>query len=240
MANLLDICTRALNEISSLNVPTFIVGNSDDIATQLHALARKVGDELIRDYDWQELARTATVTTVDAVSLYDLEDDYDRIASDTMWDATQHRRMLGNTTKRQWAAITNYRIHTQLRYRWRLYRNQIQIEPAANGVFLFDYEYLSKAYCTSSGGMDRTDGWADDTDIPVLPADLFIHGILYYFQKSNNLPYGDAEAEYDAVIQSRQGKNTPSAAVDMGAGICVPSRRGLDRLSLNIPDVIDV
>ena len=58
--------------------------------------------------------------------------------------------------------------------------------------------------------------WMSDTDTPLLPADIFINGIKYYFSKANNLPYGDAEAEYDWVIQSRQSRNTPSAAVDLG------------------------
>jgi hypothetical protein len=238
MQNLLQICTRALDEISSIEVPTFIIGNPDDIAKQLYAMAQKVGEELARDYDWQELQRDGTVTTSDGEDLYNLPADYDRLCSDTMFENGQQRRMYGNTTSRQWALITNAVGVVDFPYRWRLYRNQIQISPAASGVFSFNYNYMSRVYCTSSdGATDRADGWENDTDIPLLPADLFINGVRYYFSKANNLPYGDAEAEYDAVIASRNGKNTPSAAVDMGAG-----NRCLGRHSaryLNIPDRID-
>lgn len=236
--NLLQICTRALDEISSIQVPTFIIGNTDDdTAKQLYALALKVGEELVRDYDWQEMDRDATITTVNGEDLYDLEDDYDRACSDTAWDATAQRRAYGQTTKRQWATINNAIGVTTINYRWRLYRNQIQIHPASAGIFSFTYAYKSRVYCTSSdGAIDRLDGWVADTDIPLLPADLFIHGIRYYFTKANNLPYGDAEAEYDAVISSREGKNTPSAAVDMAADVCPPNHQ---RFPLNIPDRID-
>lgn len=237
MATLLDICTRALDDLSSFNVPTFIIGNTtDQTARSLLAAARKVGEELVRDYDWQELSRTATVNTVIATPTYALEEDYDRIASDTMWDATQSRPMHGNTTRRAWAAITNSAVEANLHYRWRLHGNLIQVDPTPTSVFSFTYEYLTKVYCASSGGTERVDGWTDDTDVPLLPADLFIAGVRFYFAKAKNLPYGEAEGEYDGVIQSRQGKNTPSAAVNMAANVRRPGR-GLD-YRLNIPDRI--
>lgn len=237
MANLLRICTRALDEIGSFNVPTFIIGNDDDTAIQLYAMARKVGDELVRDYDWQECIRTATVTTAVDDSLYDLEDDYDRLCSDTMWNGTESRVMFGNATKRRWAAVTNVASGTTTTsYEWRLYRNQIQLNPAAREIFSFNYEYLSKVYCSTSVGVDNVDGWAADTDLPLLPADLFIHGVRFYFAKANNLPYGDLEAEYDAVVASRQNKNTPAQAVNMASGIRRPGRSKFYRV--NIPEVI--
>lgn len=240
MASLLDICTRALDDISSFNVPTFIIGNTeDDTAKTLLAAARKVGEELVRDYDWQEMGRTGTVTTIAATSLYDLEDDYERISSDTMWDGTLANRMAGNTTKRQWATITNATISAASRYNWRLHGGKIQVYPTPASVFSFNYEYLSKVYCTDSNGVERVDGWLADTDEPLLPLDLFVHGVRYYFGDSKNLP-GVAKwaAEYDAVIQSRQNKNTPSPAVNMGAGI-QPLRGNLYRPH-NFSDRVDV
>lgn len=236
--NLLQICTRALDDMSSFNIPTFIIGNSDPTAKTLLSAAKKVGEELARDYDWQELSKTATVTTEVGVRLYDLPSDYERISPDTMWDGTQFRYMRGQTTRREWAAITNNRVNPALTYWWRLFGGQIQLEPAATSVFSFNYEYLSNVYCKDMGGVDRADGWTDDTDLSKLPFDLFITGIRYYFSDSKNLPgAAKAGAEYDAIIQSRQSKNTPTQAVNMAAGVCAPGRYYDDRL--NIPDRVD-
>lgn len=235
--NLLQLCTRALDELSSFNVPNFIIGNPDDIAKTLLAAAFKVGEELVRDYDWNEMSRTATVSTVISTTLYDLEEDYDRLAPDTMWNATEYRRMFGPTTRRQWAAITNSQVDPALTHYWRLFGGRIQVDPVPASVFTFSYEYLSKVYCRSSGGADLVDGWVNDTDVPVLPGDIFIHGIRYYFSEAKTLPGSlKAAAEYDAVIQSRQNKNVPGEAVNMAAGVRTP---GTDLRSLNIPDRID-
>ncbi len=234
--SLLDTCTRALDEISSIAVPTFIVGNTDPIAVQLLALARKVGEEQVRDYDWNELHRTATVTTSNGDNLYPVESDFDRMASDTMWDATQFRQMDGHTSRRQWAAITNSQVDPGITYRWRLFGGQIQVEPTPTVAFDFTYEYNSKAYCTDSLGVERVDGWVADTDLPILQADIFINGIRYYFTKAKGLPFSDAAAEYDAVVLSRQNKNKPRQMIDMHARVPQPRLTGR---YINLPDRVD-
>ena len=236
--NLLQICGRALSDISSFNSPTFVVGNTNDgTADTLLAAALKVGEELARDYDWQELSKTATVTTSIGDSTYALPSDYERIAPDTMWDATQSRRMYGAKTRRQWAEITNAITSSGISYRWRIHGNLIQLDPAPESVFSFNYEYFSKIYCTDSGGTDRADGWTDDTDLPKLPHDLFVAGIRYYFSDSKTLPRASlAGAEYDAIIKSRQNKNKPAQAVSYASSV-VPPRDRMRRV-LNIPEVI--
>ncbi len=236
--NLLQIASRALDEISSVNSPSFIIGNtSDDVARTLLAAAYKVGEELARDYDWQELLAEATVTTSIGVPTYALPSDYEKIASDTMWDTTQSRRMYGAKTKRDWSWIANSSASSGISYRWRLKGSRIQVHPTPESAFSFTYDYLSNIYCTSSSGVGRENGWTDDTDLPKLPADLFISGIHYYFSKSKTLPGAlAAGADYDAVIKSRQNKNKPAETIDYSCSVVAPTER--ERRVLNIPEVI--
>jgi hypothetical protein len=231
-STLLDLCTRALDEISGFNVPTFIIGNDDDTAKQLLAFAKKVGTELVRDYDWQEMIKDASVTTVVGVDAYDVEDDYERVVQDTTWDTSNQRPIIGNTTARLWNLITTLTVPSSFYMYYRIIGTRVKIRPVPTSVFTFTYEYRSKNYCQNAGGDDLS-VWTSDTDVPLLPEDLFINGIKYYMLKENSLPYGDAEAEYDAVIESRQSKNTPSGAVDMSAGVRTPDERYLPYL--NIP-----
>ncbi len=235
--NLLQICNRVLDKISGFEKPSYIIGNTDDTATTLLAAAYDVGEEQARDNDWQELSKTATVTTVIGTQTYSLPTDYDRLAPDTLWDVTQSRRMYGAKTRRQWAEITNAVTSSGISYRWRLHGNLIQLDRPAESVFAFSYEYLSSTYATSSAGVDRTDGWTADTDLPKLPADIFIAGIRYYFSDSKTLPRASvAGAEYDAIVKSRQSKNKPSETIDYSASVVAPRDR--TQRCLNIPEVI--
>lgn len=235
-----QICARALNDISSFNAPTYIIGNSnDDTATTLLSAAYKVGEELARDYVWQELSKTATYATTIGTSLYDLPADYEAVASETMWDATDQERMYGHKTRRQWAELTNSIDSVSTAYRWRLHGGRIQIHPTPDEVFTFNFEYMSRAYCQSSAGVDRPDGWVADTDVPKLPADLFIAGVHYYFSKSKTLAGAmEAGADFDAIIKTRQSRNTPKVDIDYSASVVPPRDREVHRM--NIPDVIPV
>jgi hypothetical protein len=237
MATLLGICTRALDEIGSFNVPDFFIGADDDTAKQIVAIAKKVGTELVRDYDWQETIRTGSVTTSNGDSSYALESDYERMVSDTTWNTTSDRRMWGNATSRDWAMITTLPISAGSAYYFRIARGEIQVSPTPSSAFSFTYEYRSKNYCETSSGTDLSE-WTNDTDLPLLPEDLFIAGIKFYFLKANNLPYGDAEADYDGLIRSRQGKNTPGGIIDMNAGVCAPTHRPTYGVGLNFPALI--
>jgi hypothetical protein len=236
---LIDICSRAIDRISSIQMPTFLVGNTtDSTARMLLAIAKDVGEELVRDYNWQQLRTTAEVITIADQPLYALEDDYERISLDTMWETGGSRHIFGAQSSRQWAAITNTNGIADNRYRWRLYQDQIQVTPTPSSAFDFNYEYLSKYYCKSSLGV-AIEQWTADTDIPRLPHDLFIAGVRYMFLKGKKLSHSDAEAEYEAVITSRLQRQEPPGYVVGADAVCPPDgRRELE--DRNFPEVIEV
>lgn len=235
-----QICERALDDISGFNIPTYIVGNANDgTAKTLLSAAYKVGEELARDYVWQELSKTATYNTVIGTSLYELPSDYEAVASETMWNATAEERMYGHKTRRQWAELTNAVNAVNTHYRWRLHGGKIQVHPTPDEVISFNFEYMSRAYCVDSGGADRADGWGADTDVPKLPADLFIAGIHYYFSKSKTLAGTvEAGADYDAIIKTRQSRNKPAQDISYASTVVPPRMRGQTMMTL--PDTVVV
>lgn len=236
--NLIQICTRALDRIGSFNVPTSIVGNDDDTALQLLAIAKDVGEELCRDYNWTDHLQVATVTTVADQVAYDRPSDFDRMVPDTMWETGNSRFMRGAATSRKWQAINNVLGIQDGFYRWRLARKRIEVFPTPGGVFEFNYHYLSSSYCTDLNGVIRADGWTDDTDLPLLPHDVYVAGIRYYFKKENNMPYGGAEAEFEAVLERRLTGDGAAEVVNLADSV-VALRTGRSQpTTLNIPDLV--
>lgn len=234
MTTLISLTTRALNGVGSLVIPNSLFGNEDDFAKQLISFAIDIGEELTRDHDFQERLKIHTVATVAGTDNYALPDDYDRLVSETAWDSTINRRMSGNTTSRQWAAITNSPIQTSITHWWRLRNNRIYITPTPTSVWSFNIEYWSKYYCANYAGTEQAQ-WLADNDTWLLPDDLFVAGMKFYVKRENQLPFSDAEAAYNAIIARRENVNVPSAVIDLGA--CVP-RQKADYPALNIPDRI--
>jgi hypothetical protein len=235
---LLGICTRAIKRISSIQMPGFIVGNTDPTAEMLLAIACDVGEELIRDYNWQQMRTTQEETATADQTLFTLPEDFDRVSLDTMWESGNSRHIFGAQSSRAWQAITNVNGLADNRYRWRLYQDQIQLTPAAPAGLEFNWEYLSKYYSKTAAGVAQ-EAWTNDTDLPRLPHDLFVAGVRYFFLKEKHLPYGDAEAEYEAVITSRvQGNQAPGFVTASDAVFPPDGRRDMD--NLNIPEVMDI
>lgn len=234
MTTLISLVTRSLNGIGSLVVPTSLFGNEDDFAKQIIAFAIDIGEELTRDHDFQERIKVATVTTVAGTDNYALEADYDRFVSDTSWDSTTKRKMSGNTSSAQWAAITNSSLQVSVTHWWRLKGNRIYVAPTPTSAWSFNYEYRSKYYCSSNAGTEQSQ-WLADNDVWLLPDDLFVAGMKYYVRKENQLPFADAEAVYNSIIARREATNVPSPVIDLGASVRQP--RSVTA-TLNIPDYV--
>lgn len=232
MTSLIDLVSEAFDDIGSLVVPSYLFANEDDLAKQVIAIAKKVGRELTRDHDFQDRLKVATVTTVAGTDNYALEADYDRLVSETAWDTGTRRQMDGNMSSRQWAAITNSSLQVSVTHWYRLRNNRIYVTPTPESAWTFNYEYRSKYYCSNYAGTEQA-GWLADNDIWLLPDDLFIAGVNYYVRKGNNLPFADAEAEYNTIIARRESTDIPSPVIDLGG--CVPRRRSLSP-AFNIPD----
>lgn len=232
MATLLSMCVEVLDDISSIKTPDFLFLNENDTAKQLIAVAKKVGRELAR-LKWQQLEKTATVSTVSGTDNYALPSDFRCMIADTAWNSTDAREMWGQETPQSWAEIVNAPITVSTSHYFRLKDNRVYIRPTPASVFSFNYEYRSNAYCQSSGGVTQSE-WKADDDIPTLPDDAFLAGISYYFRKGNGLTFSDQEAEYNAVLDSHASTNKPSGMIN--AAMRVPQRT---RRSYNIPDTIE-
>ena len=180
---------------------------------------------------------TGDLTTVVDQRAYDVAADFERMLSDTLWDADNSRRIWGAVSRRGWSSLQNS-PSTGIYYWFRQIGGQIQLYPTPGEVVAMNYAYMSKYYCTDVLGV-ALEGWTNDTDLPRLPEDLFTLGIKYYFSKANNLPYGDAEAEYDGALESRQSKNQSVGSVSMASGTFAPGDDLANRRWLNIPDRID-
>lgn len=232
---LLTICQTVVEEISELDPISYIAGNTgDDSARQLLAFANKTGRELARQYAWQELLRTHTFSTVDGTADYALPSDYSRMADDTAWDTTAHRRMNGNTNPLRWRALAGQATVTSLNFFYRLRANRLWIYPTPSSAVAMEYDYQSKNWCESAGGVGQT-AFAADTDVALIPEDLIALGIKYYFKDDNGMDTTSALEEYKRAFVQYKTQNVPCSILDMGASVYNPRAEYQD----NIPDVID-
>jgi hypothetical protein len=232
--SLLSICQTVVEEIGEMDPVTYIAGNTDDdAARQLFAFANKVGKELARQYPWQELLSEHTFSTVAATADYALPADFDSMANDTAWDTTTKRRMIGDTNPFRWRALNALAVTTQLRFHYRIRASKLWLYPTPSSVIAMAYDYQSKNWCTSSAGTGQT-AFAADTDVSLIPDDLIVLGVKYYYKADNGMDATTAMEEYQRAFSNIKNANLPGGILDMGEAVYQPYAP----YQGNFPDVI--
>lgn len=227
---LLQICNEAMEDVTGFEIPTSIIGNSDDTALTLKRAAKKVGRELASQVRWQSLLTEHTFNTVNGTQNYSLPTDIDQYAS-PLWDRTNDWELLGPATPKMWQTLQSATISSGIRYWYRVAGSYIQIYPTPTTANTIAFDYYSRYYSTTSGGTAQED-WAADSDLCRLTdSELVILGVTYYFKRAKGLPYGDDKADYVAGILSHQSNDTPKSRVDLNMGIPY-----VDPLIGNLPD----
>jgi hypothetical protein len=226
---LLTIVQEACARIG-ITQPTTVVSNQDAQISQIYNLAQQVGKDLSRTWDWQILTKEATFTTVateEQATLTTLAPDYDRISSQTIWNRTQGRRVVGPLNAQEWQKKKGSFAQAGIRDYFRIRGGKIlfnPVPPAGDSVY---FEYISKNWCESSGGTDQA-AWAADSDVGILDEELMKLGIIVAFKRAKGLDYGEERNDYMMRLNMLTGNDGGNPNLDMSPTEYI--------LGVNLPD----
>lgn len=151
---------------------------------------------------------------------YSLPSDFERAIDNTFWDRTRYWSMRGPQSPQQWQVYKSSvigRASIQRRYRFReiLGTQRISIDPTPfdNGSSLV-FEYVSNAWCKSSGGTPQT-SWQADTDTGVIDEYLIQLYVQYMLLRRLGLSYSEELAEYERQLDKAIAQDGASAILDL-------------------------
>lgn len=226
MRTLLQIVQAAADELGSINRPSNVVASQDDQVKQLLALANREGKELAAregiNGGWPQLRQLHAITTVASQANYAFPDDLQYFINTTAWDRTQKWPLQGPISPQVWQVLKSGTVGSVgPRTRFRLYGGEIYLDPtpSSSGDDLV-FEYYSNAWCESSVGTGQT-LWASDTDVPVLPDDCFILGLIWRFRRAKGLDYAEEWKAYEALVTRELSRSGMAPVIDLtgeGAG----------------------
>lgn len=234
--SLLSIC-QGVARVTPVEIPTVIVGSTNETASLLLACAQDEGEALSRRTDWVTQTKEHTFTTTSGVADYALPSDYRWLVGDTVWDRANYWDMRGPLSPQQWQAhkssILANTATTWKRYRIRSVSGTVMFSihptPDTSSETLV-YEYGSKNWCKSSGGTGQT-SWMADTDEGILDEYLIRLGVKWRFLKRLGLAYEEERLEYEDQVER-------AIAKDGGAPVLDLSKRPVLHLlgSQNVPE----
>jgi hypothetical protein len=167
---------------------------------------------------------------------YALPADFQRPLDNTLWDRSRFWPLRGPQSPQQWQIYKSSvigRAAIQRRFRFRGVGGQtvlsIDPAPADNGAALV-VEYVSNAWCRSSGGAAQS-AWLADTDVAILDEYLIKLGLRWRVLRRLGMSYADELDEYERAVAKALAHDGGAAVLDLAPA---------DRLALvgasNVPE----
>ena len=204
---LLSICQDALDQVPQFATPSEIVGNADQTAKLLLALAKRELRELTKPANpWQVLRVTHTFTS-DASETYDLPSDFGRIVDDTAWDRSEDEPMLGPVDPVTWNAWQSSDAVLVTRLAWRIIGDKFVLYPATDTGTDIAYEYVKNTPVLATDGTTYRTTFAADTDTCLIDEDVVSSGVLWRFLRSMGQPYDEEWNEYKGLLAAALAKD---------------------------------
>lgn len=195
--SLLTIVQEAARRIG-LAPPTSVYASTDPLAVQLLGLAQEEGKALARRNAWQALQTEYTFPTVASTASYALPSGFDRILTETVFNRTRRRRMLGDLTPQQWQE-TQASLVTMVNPAFRIRGSLFLISPTPTAAETIAYEYVTKNWCQSALSVGQS-AWAADTDTGLLDEELMTLGIKWRWGRAKGLDYAEDMNTYEIEV----------------------------------------
>jgi len=204
---LLSIAQDILKETKSSSVPSTIIGNNEDSAKQVLQAITIAITNLSRSFDWQELQKEHTFSSVASTATYALPSDFDRFIDNTFWNTTQQRNVIGAMTPEEWRILNNATITgATVNDYFRIRQDLIVLYPTPSAVESFIFEYISNEIVEDSGGTGQT-GWQADTDVPVIDDYILRLDATWRLLAMQGRPYAEKQRELDLALAERVSIN---------------------------------
>lgn len=210
--SLLTLC-QAVAKDAGFAVPNTIVGNTDDTAAMLLALANKSGKNLA-GYAWQALQKEYDFSTVASTATYALPSDYGFIQNDTVWDRTNLWDIRGSLSAEEWQVYKSGITSATPRSRFRIKQNLIYIDPTPSAVVAVAMEYVSNAWAWD-GAATYADNFVTDAYVPLIDDYLIELDVTWRFLERKGLAYAEAKAEAEDEIWYALGVDEPKNTTNL-------------------------
>jgi hypothetical protein len=201
---------KAACGVSGIEPPVNVVANTDQTL-------RYLADESLRklrQYQWQRLVKTGTVTMTTATD-YALPADFWAYVPDTIWPIGGIRGASLPTTPVAWSILKSGIGINPAQFNVRFMADRIEIQnPTATTVLR--YEYIQKYPITDSTGVTYKEAFTVDTDLCILDEELFIADLKWRVQQAKGISeWQIAKQDFDQYLRYRMG-------VDSGAKTLYP------------------
>ena len=207
--SLLTICQNVA-DFTGFERPVTVIDNTDPIARQLLALAKREGTQLMKTTAWPVLLKEHTFSTSSGTAAYALPSDFDRLVNETAYNRSDNDIFTGPMTPAQYQLQNHGTASsgTTEKFRLKAASNALKFEldPTPSSTQTIGFEYVSTQFCQSSGGSGQA-VWTADTDTGILDETTMEMGITWRFKAAHGLDYAEDFRQYQLEVRQAVARN---------------------------------
>ncbi len=207
-----DTCDRI-----GLSRPSSVVGSSDSQVRNLLGLAQQEVRDLAARHAWQSLILEKTFTaTATAAQSGAIPTDFDRLVDGSMWNRTRDNYIHGPMSPQDWQMI-QATVAPNITEAFRVRGNSLLITPTPTAGDTYAFEYVTKYVVGAAASTAPTlEQFTADTDIAYVRDELLTLGLVWRFQKSRGLDYGESMQTYEIAVKRAIDRDGGRPVLSMG------------------------
>lgn len=215
---LISIITTVAAEFN-LPQPVTVMSSQDQQIQKLLALTRAVCDDLLAEYDWQNLQTRYSFSTTNGVESYAMPTDIERYISSSFFDANNRWPLQGPKTPGEWEWLKASSFVGVPFTQFRIYGDKFYVSPVPGATgFTFNMEYISNNYVKDgSTGLGKPD-FTQDSDVCLFDHRVVIYGIKLKMRESLSQDTTAALADYKRALEFSKGSDTPARNLSLLGG----------------------
>lgn len=198
--NILGIVRRACLEID-VEPPSAFFSSTERTMLELQSTVNAASQQILEEYEWSRLIKTATVTGDGTATAFPLPTDYNRMVRDANlwgpnWTFYPSQQMQDFNA---WLQIQSFEIETW-QQRWMIFGGNLNVMPVLPATDTLTYGYISSNIVV---GADPTEFTAD-TDTFVLDDETLRLGIIWNWKAQKGFDYSTELGKYQARLDSQR------------------------------------
>ena len=213
--------------------PSTLVGNGNQDAVTVLALAKRSAKRLAEEYPWAVLTKEHEFVLVKDKPSYELPDDFSRFINGTMWDRVESRPM-DYVGPQIWQEYKSGLVKTAIYKRWRIKgvegAKELFVDPTPSATQCsyecrdgtkvrigVAFEYLSSHFAAAANGDTKAD-FTVDTDTFLLPDDLLELDLKWRWLNSLGQTYFEEKNEFDRALSIYKAQDGGTHRIQMDGG----------------------
>jgi len=207
--------------------PTDVAGSVDEAVLRMGFYANQSCEELLTQWDWQELVKPASLTIQATVpgeveASFALPDDFRTFVDDTLWNKSTLLPAIGPVNPQDWQWLKVRQAMITTRFMWRLRGGLFWIKSPPESPQEMPFEYMSKNWAIDGVNASPKAWMTNNSDYHLYPPMVVILLARAKWLKNEGYDSTQALEDYRRAFEFETGSNLGATALSLVPGIGYP------------------